>query len=200
MTAIKNKKETLEIYNTDISSIRCTFLGRPMTQTFAVLHIFEKLFLKYNFKRIVEFGTWRGALSLYFLLYCLGEKAEFVTYDTKKFNSYFDNNKKDILHEVLSFGKHFRQKDIFEHEEEIKSIIQKEGRTIIYCDNGDKIREFNMFVPHLKKDDIIGVHDWNKEIQLDDIKETIKKNGLKMILEKDCIKYDKKVRFFKKNE
>lgn len=190
-------KKILDLYNIEISKIRCTFLGRPVAQSFAAFFLFEKILLENKFKRIVELGTWKGNLSLYFLLYCLSENAEFYTYDIYKLNSYIDC-KQDKLKSILEFEKYFKLCDIFLNKNEIKHIIQKEGRTFLFCDNGHKKQEFNVFVPFLKVDDIVGVHDWEIEIKYEDIKEIIKKENLEMIFEDECKKNDNYLRFFKK--
>lgn len=200
MNNMSRTEEIMEKYNIDINFIRCTFLGRPVAQSFSALFLFEKVLLEYPFKRILEFGTWKGGLSLYLLLYCLSEKAEFYTYDIRKFDSYVDSNKKDILRKILEFDKYFILGDIFKNEQKIKTLLLKEGRSILFCDNGDKKLEFNTFAPHLKKGDVIGIHDWNKEVFFTDIEETVKKNELEMIFEDECTKYDDLIRFFKKNK
>lgn len=179
--------------NIDISKIHCTFLGLPTLQSFAVFFIFEKILLDYPFKRIVELGTGQGGLALYLSLYCINKNAEFHTYDIEEINI----TTKDILLSKIELKKYCKTKDIFENKEEIIAILKKEGRTILFCDNGDKILEFNTFAPHLKKGDIIGVHDWDEEIKLTDIQETLQKCQLKPIFEQECVKYDKDgARFF----
>ena len=193
-----NHDEILKKYNLSISTIRCTFLGRPMGQTFAALHVFEKVFLEYPFKQLIEFGTWKGGLSMYFLLYCLSENAKFTTYDTLKLPAYIDDNKKDILRHVLHFDKYFKNKDIFKEKKNIVNSIQSAGRTFLFCDGGDKQLEFNTFAPLLKQDDIIAVHDWNTEIFLSQIIDTINSYKLEMIYEEDCLLYDNNIRIFKK--
>jgi len=189
--------ELYKDFNTNISDIRCTFLGRPVAQSFAAFYLFEKVLLSNPFDRIVELGTWKGNLSLYLYLYCLSEEAEFYSYDIQKQNTYL-NDKKDILKDILHFDNHFKTLDVLNENEEISNIIKKDGRTIMFCDNGRKIQEFNIYAVFLKSGDIIGVHDWDSEISFEDIKETIEKEKLEMIFEDECIKNDRYLRFFKK--
>jgi len=40
---------------------------------------------------------------------------------------------------------------------------------LLFCDNGDKPREFREFVPHLRVGDCVGVHDWGSEIHRADV-------------------------------
>ena len=43
-------------------------------------------------------------------------------------------------------------------------MAQREGQTLIYCDGGDKPREFRIYSRLLDVGDLIGVHDLGKEI------------------------------------
>jgi predicted O-methyltransferase YrrM len=44
--------------------------------------------------------------------------------------------------------------------EMIVPYIQEEGITVVLCDGGNKITEFNIIAPHLKEGDIIMAHDY----------------------------------------
>ena len=96
----------LELYNKGINKIACTFLGRPVGQTFSSFFVWEKLLTKYDFKRIIEFGTWKGNLSLYLYLFCLSEQAEFYSFDKLEMSSYFHRTD-DVLKEKLAFKNYF---------------------------------------------------------------------------------------------
>jgi len=43
----------------------------------------------------------------------------------------------------------------------IKNLINSKGKTLILCDGGNKINEFNLYCKFLKKDDVIMVHDFS---------------------------------------
>ena len=102
---------------------------------------------------------------------------EFYTYDVKKrWGEHLWKFKTDI-----EFDKHFYQWDVFQHIEEIGKIISQPGQTIVFCDNGNKPREFNVFSQFLKVGDIIVVHDWNKEIFPENVKLPCEKYNLKEI-------------------
>jgi len=79
---------------------------------------------------------------------------------------------------------HFQRADIFKIKKQIGKIIQKEGRTIIFCDNGDKPKEFNTFVPYMKKGDVIAVHDWGTEIFIEDVRDGCREYNLEETLGK----------------
>ena len=57
--------------------------------------------------------------------------------------------------------------NIFDHSylnlvkpESIVPYIQSEGVTLVFCDGGHKIGEFNSIAPHIKKGDFIMAHDY----------------------------------------
>jgi len=185
-------------FNKNINSTPCTFLGRPVTQAFASFFLWEKLLNSIEFKRIIEFGTWRGNLSLYLFLFCFSKGAEFFTFDIKEYSSYKDERQKDILKEILNFRQTFKKLDIFENIELISSLIKRNGRTILFCDNGNKIDEFKAFAPFLKVGDIIGVHDWEIEIFPSDVKEIVERENLEPFFLKECREIDDSIRFWKK--
>jgi hypothetical protein len=91
-------------------------------------------------------------------MYSLIFKKTFITYDIK---NYVDN---DL---VNSLKINRRISDVFnaETENEIKELICQNGVTVIFCDGGNKIREFNLFSKYLKSGDYILAHDYaqNKE-------------------------------------
>src|SRR3990167_3580690 len=130
-----------------------TFIGAKMSQAPNVIQFWEKILFENDFKRIVEFGTYKGGLSLFFLLWCMQRKAEFYTYDIAAF-------KFSRLAYGLKLSKYFKKLNVFEREAEIGRLIQCKGKTIIFCDGGDKPKELQTFSKYLKRGDLIGVHDW----------------------------------------
>ena len=168
-----------------------TFLGYKMSQTPKSVWLWERVLRSFPFKRIIDLGTWHGGLSLYFYLFCLEREAEFYTFDVR--NKCFGNR----LMEITNFYNHFELLDIFQNIEKIGSLITKQGLTILFCDNGNKPREFNTFAPYLKKDDIIAVHDWLTEIFPENIKDACEKYNLQEIFSKEC-EEEGMTRFFQK--
>lgn len=170
-----------------------TFLGRKLSQTPKAIWLWEQVLTKYNFKRIIDIGTWRGNLSFYLYLFCLARDAEFHTFDVReKWQFDYPDLKKE-----LGFPSHFYGMDIFKNIEKIKEFIQKEGITILYCDDGEKTREFNTFAPFLKTGDVIAVHDWKTEVSPESIEKTKTDYGFKEIFVKECDE-EGMTRFFEK--
>jgi len=42
----------------------------------------------------------------------------------------------------------------------ITTLLKEGWKVLLYSDNGDKVKEFSMYLPFLAKGDIIGVHDY----------------------------------------
>jgi cephalosporin hydroxylase len=50
--------------------------------------------------------------------------------------------------------------------EKIVPYIQRDGTTIVFCDGGHKIGEFNAIAPHIKSGDFILAHDYAENYQV----------------------------------
>jgi hypothetical protein len=126
---------------------------------------FEKLITEIKPKRILEIGTSSGGLTLLLrdLLDNHGlNKTEVRTYDIND-PQYLHQHKKNI---------DIRVKNIFNHQyneliekEEIIDFIAQDGPTIVLCDGGSKINEFNILSHHIKKGDVIMAHDYSKDYE-----------------------------------
>jgi hypothetical protein len=46
-------------------------------------------------------------------------------------------------------------------------LLNRGKRTFLYCDNGKKRREVELYAKYLRAGDILGVHDWGREIDLE---------------------------------
>jgi hypothetical protein len=168
-----------------------TFLGKRMAQTKGAIGLWEKVTFSSKVCRILEIGTFHGNFSLYLMLYCMSCKADFFTYDIVNWRV-FDH--RPNIKNILNFDKCFKQWDVFEHELEIGDIIKRKGVTILFCDGGNKEKEFNTFSKHLKTKDLIAIHDWkSKEVDPKNLDLT----GFKEIFSKECDE-EGMTRFFEK--
>lgn len=153
------------------------FLGKEVGQTLKERNVWEHL----NFDRMIEIGTWRGNLSLYMLMLCIEKGKEFHTFDIEDYEP-------SKMKKKLGFDKHFYKKDVFKVKWLLKGLIEGKGKTVVFCDGGDKEREFNCFSRYLKKGDFIGVHDFGTEVH----EENLIIGDLKEVLTTDRIKIWKK--------
>lgn len=139
-----------------------------------------------SFDTIIEIGFNRGALSLW-LFRNKKSKTKLVCYDITFQDKCVDDSNID-----------FRLGDCFDSSiiEEIKSLIQRKGKTLVLCDGGNKEREFALYASFLKEGDVIMLHDyadsdaeynsiiseigWETpaESRFDNIKESVDSNNL----------------------
>jgi len=100
--------------------------------------------------RIIELGTMTGRLTniIYDLRKEIDNNFDFITFDQRR----------DIKTEYLPWNMIFCQMDIFLNMGFIINLIKP--RTLILCDNGNKIKEVQSLAPHLKKDCVIMAHDY----------------------------------------
>lgn len=147
--------------------------------------------------RIIEIGTAHGGLAVLLGLFSNAYGCKFTTYDI------FDSPNYSKLFKQLEID--FRMKDVFQDEENLAKEIQDDGITILFCDGGNKIKEFNLFSQYLKKGDVILAHDYSHdeeyyqktshnniwsfyEINRESIKDSVEKNSLKPFLEEVSLK------------
>ena len=176
--------------------IPSSFCGIKVYQSWSALYLFELIFKTYAPRRVIELGTGWGGASLFMHFLAKAYDSEFITYD--KTPAYLEIGRGKVLFQ--KFGVDFRKADIFEPKtiDEIRKLIEAPDRVFVYCDNGNKINEFNIYARFLKPDDIIGVHDWMEEIVAEDIRVDVE--CLTPIFMKECNKYHTKQAFWIKVE
>lgn len=130
-----------------------------LEQRVEVIEALEKLYQELKNqnklpKTIIEIGMNNGGFSLVLNDSRISEQADIYCYDIVNRN--FDQNLKGSRINWFI-------KDIFSIENEVKNLIQREGTTLLFCDGGNKVREFNTFAKYLKKGDIIFAHDYHKD-------------------------------------
>lgn len=105
---------------------------------------------------IIETGHAWGGMTLLFHDYA--PKAEIHAFNLecpRKPNLSFFNTKKV----------HFHYKDILSKPLPILvNLFKDERKKFVYLDNGNKLREFLLYAVHLNIGDMVGVHDWPREI------------------------------------
>lgn len=160
---------------------------------------FYQLIKDKNPSRILEIGTSLGGLTQYLKHICdgLGLDTNIRSYDIHGRHEY---------DKMVKNGIDVRIENIFSQDynelidNEVEEFIKSEGVTIVLCDGGNKIREFNFLSKYLKVGDIIMAHDyaydrevflneidkiyWNwHEISESDIKESVEKHNLKPFMQ-----------------
>jgi hypothetical protein len=179
-----HKDKALDI--NDVARINQKFMGGGMSQNYFSIPWFEYYFDIHAFEYMVEFGSQKGCLSTYFANYAgVTEKMFFDTFEFKPETSWYVREYEGCGHwyeklaEISPYINYFHQ-DVFSDETKTHIVDNiSEFKTFIFCDGGDKAREFNMYAPLLKEGDCIAVHDWGQEIFHSNIAHTLDQYNLK---------------------
>lgn len=139
-------------------SISC-YLNHCAQQTSGVYEVFYNFIKETKPTRILEIGTAHGGLTAFLKLMCdvCGLSTKILSYDI--------NEPVWTFSDLRNMGVDVRVENIF-HENwtrintEVQEFIQQDGITIILCDGGWKIGEFNLLSKYLKTGDFILAHDY----------------------------------------
>lgn len=170
-----------------------SFMNHCAQQSHFAYQVFYDFLAEVKPSRILEIGTALGGFTQ-FLNICkkdLNLKTYILSYDIHS-RSWYE--------EMINNGIDVRVEDIFYEnfsgcKQEVIDFITKDGTTVVLCDGGYKIGEFNLLSKYIKRGDYILAHDystnkeafdesvngkiWNwMEIQESDIAEACKINNL----------------------
>jgi len=150
-------KEQEEIrFKKEISRWYKTFLGITQSHTYWLYKVIDEILNENEqIKGIIEIGTGRGAMSIFFGLECYERRYKpLLTYDILKI-------REPRLFKLL--GIRYIIRDCFS-EESINEIKEYSADDPIFlmCDGGNKAKEFNIIIEFLKPGSIIAAHDWNE--------------------------------------
>lgn len=124
--------------------------GLPLAQNPHIKEAFGAL-CTMGFERVVELGTQNGGFTIFLSRLF----PQVFTFDNKSFRATLEAFKKcsNIV---------FVEMDIFKGPDLIGDLVSQEGKTLLLCDNGDKIKEVDTFSKYLKAGDFIMAHDYAK--------------------------------------
>lgn len=152
-----------------------TWIGDEGLQTVAChqteeLSIIRDVVLDFQPELIVELGTLVGGLTL--LLHQCCPEIPLHSFDKKSMTDCLKKAKGEFtIEQIETFQREafnnnvtFYVSNIFKDKEIVGKILESEKRTFLYCDNGHKKSEVNLFAKCLSVGDLLGVHDWGHEI------------------------------------
>jgi len=147
-----NTKDPLhDIFNT-------TFFGIRAIQHWSDVVLWELFFNEHpDIKTVIELGSGGHGLSVIFALHGVTRGFKLIMLDRKRYESL-----DWPLPKLLRLGDDFHAVDLFS-ERSPAWLATRDHPLLLFCDNGDKPREFRTFVPHLFPGDYVGVHDWGLE-------------------------------------
>jgi hypothetical protein len=135
-----------------------SYMGMASQQNHNVYEVFYNFLNEVKPKRILEIGTALGGFTQ-FLKKVSDESnldINILTYDIHRMNWYGD---------MIKEGIDVRVEDVFinyysQVKQEVIDYIQQDGLTIVLCDGGNKVGEFNILSNYIKQGDFIMAHDY----------------------------------------
>ena len=181
-----------------------SYQGHAAQQNPIAYEVFYKFLESVRPVRIIEIGTAFGGFTTFLRLCCndLGLNTEIRSYETHDGFTHYDS--------IRDMNIDIRIEDIFYPayttiKQDAIDYIQEDGITVVLCDGGHKIHEYNLLTPFIKTGDFILAHDyasnkedfeqninmkfWNwHEIQDSDIEEVSNTNNLEPFMQDDFTK------------
>lgn len=162
------------LVGTDLKVMACHFPEE--------LSIIHNVVDKFEPELMIELGTCVGGVT--FVLHKCRENVHLHTFDNKSMVQSIKKSGGDYTAEYIDrFALEFNDfvefyvTDIFtEGKTYIERLLALDKRKIMYCDNGKKTLELEFFAKHMKAGDLLGVHDWDLEInyEYEGVKESLR--------------------------
>jgi len=171
----------------DVPTAHNTFGGVFAAQAWRDLALWEVFLSNYPSASLVELGTWRGGMALFLGSQCLLRDMPFVTIE----GNLGQVQRPDLIERV---GGKLMELDLLGGDAAIqmKALLEDLPKPVcLFCDNGDKRREWKAFVPLLESGDRIVVHDWGHEFFEQDVDPVAE-----MVLKGECEAVGSITRFF----
>ena len=178
-----------------------SYLGHGAQQNPHAYKVFHDFLETVKPVRRLEIGTAFGGFTTFLRFICndLGLSTKIRSYETHDGYKHYDS--------IREMDVDIRIEDIFEPvytavKQDAIDYIQEQGVTVVLCDGGNKIHEYNLLTPFIKTGDFILAHDyasnkedfeqninmkfWNwHEIQDSDIEEVSNTNNLEPFMQDD---------------
>lgn len=143
----------------EIKDSLSSYNGWTAQQNPHAFEAFYKLLSTVRPKQILEIGTALGGFTCYldYINKELQNKTKLISYDIYDRENYPEMRDQGIDQRVENiFAPNYSGLLVTSVEE----FIKKDGTTLVLCDGGNKIREFNILAQYLKVGDIIMAHDY----------------------------------------
>lgn len=167
------KSKITRVSKLDVDDSLSAFNGFTAQQSHFAYEVFYNFFKVTKPKRILEIGTALGGFTE-FLKYLVDE----LNIDCKILS--YDIYGRSEYPSLIEKGIDIRIEDIFLNEytdvkNDVKDFINSDGTTIVLCDGGNKIAEFNLLSRFIKEGDFILAHDYseNHEVFINEINRKI---------------------------
>lgn len=150
--------------NLELNDSISTYNGWGAQQNPNTFEAFHNFLREIKPKRIIEIGTSIGGLTTFIDYTC-----KLLELDCKLIS--FDINELSFYKGMRENGIDIRIEDIFSDDyrvvkQEIIDFINEDGVTLVLCDGGYKIGEFNLLSKYIKSNDYIMAHDYAEDSEV----------------------------------
>ncbi len=163
--------------------------GAEICQNQTSLNFISRILEEQRPDTIIEIGTFTGGLSILLGQYGFLKSVRVETFDI------VDRRQNAGLFSALEINFHLLDCFSPEGDSMIRDFLNASQRAFIFCDGGNKVKEFNHYADLMKSGDVICCHDyavdketfdsqiylkwwgWH-EISYADIKDAVERNGL----------------------
>lgn len=136
-----------------------SYKNKTVMQCEGVFQPFKDLLEQIRPERVIEIGTSSGGLTVY-----IRDILDEIGLQTTTVLTHDIQDLKEVYDELRSFNIQVRVGNVLENDlailRELESIIQGPGTSLVLCDGGYKIIEFNLLSRFLKPGDFIMAHDY----------------------------------------
>lgn len=103
----------------------------------------------------IELGNWCGGMTL--AIHQKFPKLEIYSFDLHTIAG--------NLYELFGNNVSFVVQDILKESSLIKRLLKSKDKKLLYCDNGNKIAEINLYAKYLCTGDVLGTDDYSERMQ-----------------------------------
>ena len=156
------------------------FCGVRIRHSYSALYVMENVLNAIAPTKIVEFGSWRGGLTIFLSAWARNNRASLISIDN------LDLMSKSTLNFIESSkATRFLKRDVFSDTcfKEVKGFVSKD-RCLIYCDDGDKEKELVKYCELLSPGSAIGCHDYTIEVLKERIPRLFQSDFVPMLTDK----------------
>ena len=156
------------------------------------LYLWEQLLNKHDdIKTIIELGTYYGGMSCFLLLQATNRGMDFWTFDRIRYKL-----RTNPVAALVGLEEHCINEDVDGGKApKLRALLKQNRPIMLFMDNGNKKKEFALYVPALQSGDYVSVHDWGPEVWAEHIKPF--QHLLEPIFLKRCEELDSYTRFWR---
>lgn len=133
---------------------KAIYQGRMCHQKAGALQVFARFFERETFDKVIELGTGNGVFTSFLVRQGISHGFETHSFDVVKIRD------SETWRKITDLGGKIYLQDVLSKANRAVIKLLEEGRILLLCDNGNKIKEWHFYSPYLKESDVIMAHDY----------------------------------------